>query len=209
MSEVLPAFIPPNAVENPKRRKMLIAGTSAFAGAGAVMAGFPFVASWQPSERAKAIAAPVEVDISQLEVGALLTVLWQGKVVFILKRSPEMLESLNKVKDFLRDPDSKESSQPEKLTAPARAIKEDILVMLGICTHFGCAPSMHNAVEGKAAFGDNSWEGGFFCACHGSKFDYSGRVYKGVPAPTNLTIPPYRFKSDTVIIIGEEETQNG
>ena len=183
-----PVFIPAQPVENPARRKMLVAATT---GATAVGAGFlavPFLKSWLPSERAKAVGAPVEVDITKLEAGAM----------------PQ-------VGGDLRDPESKESLQPEYAQNEWRSERKDVLVMLGICTHLGCAPKLQSRAEGREVRGDATWEGGFFCPCHGSKFDYAGRVYKGVPAPTNLSIPPYNFKKDNLVVVGasSEGGQNG
>ena len=206
-----PVFIPAQPVENPARRKRLVAATT---GATAVGAGFlavPFLKSWLPSERAKAVGAPVEVDITKLEAGAMLTVLWQGKVVYLLRRTDEMLATLPQVGGDLRDPESKESLQPEYAQNEWRSERKDVLVMLGICTHLGCAPKLQSRAEGREVRGDATWEGGFFCPCHGSKFDYAGRVYKGVPAPTNLSIPPYNFKNDNLVVVGasSEGGQNG
>lgn len=187
---------------DPGRRRFLTLATS---GVGAVGAGFvawPFLASLKPSERAKALGAPVTQDISLLEAGQKLNVAWRGKPVWIVKRTPEMLASLEKVKDDLADPDSEQPQQPAYIQGDARAIKPEILVMIGSCTHLGCSPTFrpdHPAPEIAA-----DWQGGFYCPCHGSKFDLSGRVYKNVPAPINLQVPPYRFENDTTVVIGED-----
>lgn len=199
-----PAYDPALKPENPGRRKMLIASASAVSAVGAAYVAVPFLSSWLPSERAKAVGAPVVVDISKLAAGALQTVLWQGKVVYILRRTPEMVESLSEVTNSLRDPDSLESVQPEYATNSYRSVREDVMVMLGVCTHLGCAPMLQSKEQGREARGDMSWVGGFFCPCHGSSFDYAGRVFKGVPAPLNLPIPPYHFSSDDVVVVGEE-----
>lgn len=197
---------------NPGRRKMLIAASSAAGAVGAAFVAVPFLSSWLPSERAKAIGAPVKVDISKLQVGALQTVLWQGKVVFLLRRNEEMLATLAQVAGDLRDPQSSESTQPEFAANEHRSLRKEVMVMLGVCTHLGCAPKLESRQEGREGRGDSSWQGGFFCPCHGSKFDYAGRVFKGVPAPKNLTIPPYMFgENENTVIVGvsEEEAKNG
>lgn len=204
VSTLEPAYDPTQQVENPARRKMLIAASTGATVVGAGFVAVPFLASWLPSERAKAVGAPVAVDISKLADGALQTVLWQGKVVYILRRTPEMVASLSEVAANLRDPDSKESVQPEYAKNAYRSVREDVIVMLGVCTHLGCAPMLQSKEQGREARGDNSWVGGFFCPCHGSSFDYAGRVFKGVPAPINLPVPPYHFTSDNVVVVGEE-----
>lgn len=187
---------------DPGRRRFLTLATT---GVGAVGAGFvawPFLASLKPSERAKALGAPVTQDISLLEPGQKLNVAWRGKPVWIVRRTPEMLASLAKVKDQLADPDNEMPQQPEYIKGDARALKPEILVMIGSCTHLGCSPTFrpdHPAPEIAA-----DWQGGFYCPCHGSKFDLSGRVYKNVPAPINLQVPPYRFENDTTVVIGED-----
>ena len=189
-----PVFIPAHPVENPARRKMLVAATT---GATAVGAGFlavPFLKSWLPSERAKAVGAPVEVDITKLEAGAMQTVLWQGKVVYVLRRTDDMLATLPQVGGDLRDPESKESIQPEYAQNEWRAERKDVLVMLGICTHLGCAPKLQSRAEGREVRGDATWEGGFFCPCHGSKFDYAGRVYKRRACPDQPDHPAVQLQ---------------
>jgi ubiquinol-cytochrome c reductase iron-sulfur subunit len=157
-----------------------------------------------PSARAKAAGAPVEVDISKIEPGQLLTVEWRGKPVWILRRTPEMLKSLNEVDPLLADPESKVvDQQPPYAQNEARSINPQILVLVGICTHLGCSPDKRLDVGAVSGLGDD-WKGGFFCPCHGSKFDLAGRVYKNVPAPTNLVVPPHAFLSDTRIVIGAD-----
>jgi ubiquinol-cytochrome c reductase iron-sulfur subunit len=157
----------------------------------------------QPSVKAMAAGAPVEVDISKIEEGQLIRVAWRGKPVWVLQRSPEVLKTLTTLDGELRDPQSMESSQPELSKNPARSLKPEIFVAVGLCTHLGCSPTFRPEVA-PHDLGEN-WKGGFFCPCHGSWFDLAGRVYKGVPAPTNLEVPPYRYVNDTQIIIGEAE----
>ena len=185
------------------RRRFLTLTTVAVGGAGAAAAAWPFLASLRPSERAKALGAPVTVDISKIEAGQKLTVAWRGKPVWIIKRTPEMLASLPKVDSELRDPESKEEQQPAYVKGEARAIKPEFMVMVGSCTHLGCSPTFRP--DHPAPEVDANWQGGFFCPCHGSKFDLSGRVYKGVPAPLNLLVPPYKYVNDNTITIGEDQ----
>lgn len=188
---------------NQGRRRFLSLAT---AGAGAVAAAgvaTPLVASWFPSEKAKAAGASVEVDVSKIEAGQLMTAEWRGKPIFILNRTPEQIKDLATLDGDLTDPTSKENQQPEYCKNPTRAIKEQIWVAIGICTHLGCSPTYRPDV-GAADLGGGSWKGGFFCPCHGSKFDLAGRVFKGVPAPTNLVIPPYKYLNDNVILVGED-----
>jgi len=189
---------------NDGRRRVLTAMTSAVGAVGVVGAAVPFVGSWSPSAKAKAAGAPVEINISKIQPGQMVTVEWRGKPVFVVRRTPEALEGLQKVESSLRDPNSDKSVQPEYVKNQSRAIegKEDIGVILGLCTHLGCAPSYRPDV-GAEDLGGAEWLGGFFCRCHGSKYDLAGRVYTGVPAPTNLEIPPYKYLSDDVLLIGE------
>ena len=189
---------------NEGRRRVLTALTSVVGAAGAVGAAVPFVGSWNPSARAKAAGAPVNFNISKLEPGQMATIEWRGKPVFIVRRTKEALQSLEDIKDNLRDPDSEKSSQPTYTKNAHRAIKEEILVILGLCTHLGCAPTYRPDV-GAEDLGGDSWLGGFFCRCHGSKFDLAGRVMQGVPAPINLEVPPYKYLSDDVIRVGEDQ----
>ena len=184
------------------RRHFLTVATVAVGAFGAAFAAVPFLASWKPSARAKALGAPVEVDISKLEPGGMVKVEWRGKAIFIVNRTPEMLGKLQGVEDRLRDPDSNESEQPEYARNRDRAVKPEYLVLVGVCTHLGCAP-LEKFTPGDATV-EAGWPGGFFCPCHGSKFDMSGRVFKDVPAPTNLPVPPYQFVSDTRILIGSD-----
>ena len=186
------------------RRQFLTTATVATGAIGAAFAITPFLASWQPSARAKALGAPVEVDIGKLEPGALVKVEWRGKAVYVVHRTPQMLAQLKEMGPRLRDPESEDSEQPEYAKNAVRAIKPDFLVLTGVCTHLGCAP-LARFEPGDVTTGDAHWPGGFFCPCHGSKFDLAGRVFKDVPAPTNLTVPPYEFLSDTKILIGVDQ----
>ncbi len=185
-----------------RRRRLLTIATTGMGLAGAAGLAAPFAGSMLPSEKAKAAGAPVEVDISKIESGQQITVEWRGKPVWIIKRSPEVLSLLPSMNDRLADPDSGKDQQPEYARNPYRSIKDDILVLIGICTHLGCSPKYQPEI-GAVSF-DDDWKGGFLCACHGSKFDLAGRVYSGVPAPTNLVVPPYQYLSDDVLLIGED-----
>ena len=185
------------------RRRMLTMATSAVGAVGAGAWAVPFVGSLAPSEKAKALGAPVTVDISEIQPGDVKIVPWRGRPVWIMRRTPEMLATLGKVRDDLADPDSKQPQQPDYIQGEARAIKPEFMVMLGVCTHLGCSPKKR-ADAGAADLGA-SWQGGFFCPCHGSKFDFSGRVYENVPAPLNIVVPPHRYESDTVLVIGEDQ----
>ena len=184
------------------RRYFLTVATVATGAVGAAFALTPFLASWRPSARAKAMGAPVEVDISKLEPGALMKIEWRGRAVYIVHRTPEMLAALKNVDSMLRDPQSAQSDQPAFARNEARALKPEYLVLVGVCTHLGCAP-LDKFTPGDVTV-SSDWPGGFFCPCHGSKFDMSGRVFQGVPAPLNLPVPPYKFASDTRIVIGAD-----
>lgn len=186
-----------------KTRRNLVVATSVAGGAASVGAAVPFVASMFPSERAKAAGAPVEVDISAIAPGEMKIVEWRGKPVWVIRRTKEMVESLKSVTSLLADPISAKSEQPAYARNETRALKPDVMVMEGVCTHLGCSPQM-KPIESKAEMGAD-WAGGFYCPCHGSKFDLAGRVYRGVPAPTNLTIPPYTFLSDSTLLIGDDK----
>lgn len=189
-----------NAPVNNSRRRFLTVATSVVGGVGVAGAAVPFIASWNPSAKAKSAGAPVEVDFSKLESGQLIRVKWRGKPVWVISRTPKMLAELDGIADQLRDPDSEVEQQPAFAKNIHRSRKEEIFVAVGICTHLGCSPlflqdSFADHVEGI--------EAGFFCPCHGSTFDMAGRVFQGVPAPSNLEIPPYRFITDTTIMVGE------
>ena len=184
------------------KRRFLVGATSVVGGVGVVSTATPFVMSLFPSERAKAAGAPVDVDIAKLESGQKIDVEWRGKVVWLINRTAPMLESLPKLDPKLADPNSNVSQQPSNCKNEHRSIKDNMLVLIGICTHLGCSPTYRPEV-GPADLGAD-WLGGFFCPCHQSKFDLAGRVYSGVPAPTNLPVPPHRYLTDTRIRIGEE-----
>jgi ubiquinol-cytochrome c reductase iron-sulfur subunit len=188
------------------KRRLLIAATTAAGGVAAAGAGAPFVLSLMPSERAKAAGAPIEVDLSGIAPGTMISVEWQGKPVWIVHRSPEMLEMLGKHDADLADPASEVPQQPEYCNNPTRSIKPEFLVVLGICTHLGCSPTFRPEVA-PADLG-STWAGGWFCPCHGSRFDLAARVFKGVPAPTNLIIPPHKYLSDTRLLIGDDSKGN-
>jgi ubiquinol-cytochrome c reductase iron-sulfur subunit len=188
---------------NNKKRRFLIGATSVVGGIGVAAAAVPFAMSFWPSERAKAAGAPVDVDIGKLELGQKINVEWRGKVVWVIHRTKEMLASLPKLDDKVADPKSDVDHQPPYAKNEARSIKPEIFVAVGICTHLGCSPTFRPEVAPVDLGPD--WLGGFFCPCHQSKFDLAGRVYKSVPAPTNLFIPPHKFLSDTRIVIGEDD----
>ncbi len=185
-------------------RRRLIVATAAVGGAGALAVLVPFVSTMLPSERAKAAGAPVEVDISKLEPGQMVTVEWRGKPVWIINRTQAMLDTLPQLDGEVADPKSERKQQPEYCTNEHRSIKPEIMVAVGICTHLGCSPThkfKSGAEEGMTA----EWKGGFLCPCHGSTFDLAGRVFKAKPAPTNLEVPPHMYLSDTRILIGEDK----
>ena len=187
------------------RRRFLVASTSVVGAVGAGFVAVPFVSTWMPSERAKNAGAPVEVDISKMTEGQMLTVEWQSKPVWIVKRSEKTLADLTKNEESLRDPASEViDQQPAYAQNASRSIKPEILVLVGICTHLGCSPTFRPDI-GAADLGGDAWLGGFFCPCHSSKFDLAGRVFQGVPAPTNLVVPPHKYLSDNVILVGEDE----
>ncbi|WP_374327434.1 ubiquinol-cytochrome c reductase iron-sulfur subunit [Azonexus sp.] len=186
-------------------RRRLIVATAAVGGVGAVGALVPFVSSLLPSERAKAAGAPVEVEIGKLAEGQMMTVEWRGKPVWIINRTKEMLETLPKLAEQVADPNSEVASQqPEYAANATRSIKEKMLVVIGICTHLGCSPSAKFKAGVEEGMGAD-WLGGFLCPCHGSTFDFAGRVFKAKPAPTNLEIPPHMYLTDTRILIGEDK----
>jgi ubiquinol-cytochrome c reductase iron-sulfur subunit len=188
---------------NKNRRRVLIAATSVVGAVGAGFAAVPFIASMNPSAKARAAGAPVEADISKLEPGALLVVKWRGKPIWIVNRTPEMLEALPTLDPELADPNSDVPQQPEYCKNPTRSIKPEYLVAIGICTHLGCSPTYRPDVA-PDDLGPN-WKGGFFCPCHGSRFDLAARVFKGVPAPTNLVIPIHTYLNDTTILVGQDQ----
>lgn len=190
---------------NKQRRYFLIGATSAVAGVGVVGAAVPFVASWNPSAKAKALGAPITLDISKLRPGEILGPIpaWRGLPVFVVYRDQSTLDNLQSNDENLADPESENpDQQPSYAKNPWRSKRPEIGVYLGLCTHLGCSPKYYGKVQPEAF--DENWQGGFFCPCHGSRFDMAGRVVTGVPAPDNLPVPPYQFISDTVIIIGDD-----
>jgi ubiquinol-cytochrome c reductase iron-sulfur subunit len=184
-----------------RKRRFLTTTATVVGAVGIAFVLTPFIKSWSPSERAQAAGAPVEVDISKLETGALLTVEWRGKPVWLVRRTQQMLADLPALNGQLRDPQSEvESQQPAYARNINRSIKPELLVMVGICTHLGCSPAFRPD-RAPADLGPD-WKGGFFCPCHGSRFDLAGRVFKGVPAPANLVVPPYKILGDTRVLVG-------
>ena len=188
---------------NVGRRRFLVAATSVVGAAGAVGAAVPFVGSWFPSAKAKAAGAPVKVNIAKVEPGQQMIAEWRGQPVFILNRTEEMLQALPKLNAELADPSSQASVQPEYVNPEARSIKPEILVLVGLCTHLGCSPSFRPEVA-PADLGAQ-WLGGYFCPCHGSRYDLAGRVYKSQPAPLNLPVPPHSYESADVIVLGVDQ----
>ena len=186
---------------DPDRRVWLTA-TTVVGGAGLLASAVPFVASMAPSERVRALGAPVEVELQAIKPGDIRTVEWRGKPVFVLRRSQGMLDSLARHDDLLADPLSRRSLQSEYTRNAVRSLKPEIAVLEAVCTHLGCIPSFRPTAGAMDI--DASWPGGFYCPCHGSKFDFAGRVFKNVPAPTNLTVPPYQFASESTLLIGAD-----
>ena len=189
-----------------KRRHFLTAAATVVGGAGALATAIPFVSTLSPSAKTKAIGGPVEVDISKLKPGERMVEKWRGKPVWILRRSKESVADLSGMSDILRDPDSDVEQQPEYAKNTYRSVNPEYLVVVGLCTHLGCSPNYLASGE-ENDFGAD-WKGGFFCPCHGSKFDLAGRVFKGVPAPANLVVPKYQFTSETTILIGDDSGSN-
>ncbi|QIZ77873.1 ubiquinol-cytochrome c reductase iron-sulfur subunit [Ferrimonas lipolytica] len=191
-----------NAPVDTGRRRFLTLTTAVVGGVGAVATAVPFVKSWNPSAKAKAAGAPVEVNIGKVEPGQMLRVEWRGKPVWVVRRTPAVLQQLSELDDQLRDPKSLEPQQPTYAANPTRSIKDEFFIAVGLCTHLGCSPtylpdSFQEKVEGVPS--------GFFCPCHGSKFDMAGRVFAGVPAPLNLVVPPHQYTSDSTVVIGVDE----
>ncbi len=181
------------------RRHFLTVATAVTGIAGVGLAAVPFLSSLKPSARAQALGAPVEVAVGAMQPGEMVRVIWRGKVVYVLKRSEEMLAGLAANIDNLADPDSEEEQQPDYAANETRSLRPEFLVIEGVCTHLGCAPLQDFEVRPS-----EDWQGGFFCPCHGSKFDLAGRVWQSVPAPTNLVVPPHRFLNDDLILIGQD-----
>lgn len=179
------------------KRRFLTNSTAVIGGLGAAAAAVPFLSSWKPSARAEAAGAPVEVDLSKLQLGERITIEWRGKPVWILRRTPETLAALQTIDDKVADPASEKPQQPAYAQNEYRSINPEFLVLVGLCTHLGCVPVYQPEVTAD-------WNGGFYCPCHGSRFDLAGRVFKSVPAPINLEVPPYVFLTDTSIRIGED-----
>ena len=186
---------------NKSRRRLLIGATSAMGAVGAAGVAVPFLGSWNPSAKARAAGAPAKADISKLEEGQQMIVEWRGKPVWVVKRSAESLSMLNDINGRLSDPKSELPQQPEYVpNTSVRAVRDDIAVIVGICTHLGCSPTYKPEV-GPQPF-DDDWVGGFYCPCHGSRFDLSGRVFAGSPAPTNLVIPPHYYEGKNILVVG-------
>ncbi|NBS92583.1 MAG: ubiquinol-cytochrome c reductase iron-sulfur subunit [Betaproteobacteria bacterium] len=188
------------------KRRFLLAATGAVGGVAAAGVAIPFVGSMLPSAKAKAAGAPIEVDVSKLEPGAQLTVEWRGKPVWIVRRTPEMIAQLEQNADKLSDPGSEAQQQPEYCKNKTRSLKPEYLVVVGVCTHLGCSPTFR-ADKGAADLGGD-WPGGYYCPCHGSRFDLAGRVFKNVPAPVNLVVPPHRYVSDAVLLVGADSKES-
>lgn len=189
---------------NPVTRRYLLLATSGVAAVGVAGAAVPFVQSWTPSAKARALGAPIKVDISRLKPGEMLrpTPKWRGQTVFVFHRTESVLARLEKEVSDLADPLSKKSTQPDYAANTWRSIRPEIGVYVGLCTHLGCVPKYEPKVGSEKW--DSNWRGGFFCPCHGSKFDLAGRIEKNLPAPTNLVVPPYRYETETTIVVGED-----
>jgi len=185
------------------RRHFLLVATTAVGAVGAAATAVPFLASWRPSARAQAMGGPVEADISKLQTGELMKIEWRGQAIYIVRRTKEMVDKLPQHDNNLRDPKSEESEQPEYAKNEQRSLKPEYLVLIGVCTHLGCAPLAKFTAGDTEVAAD--WPGGFYCPCHGSKFDLAGRVFKDVPAPLNLRVPPYYFSSDSTLVIGADK----
>ena len=186
------------------RRTFLIAATGVVGAVGVVGMAVPFVGYWNPSARARAAGAPVKVDISRVSPGEMLGPIpaWRKQPVFVIRRTQEQLATLKQHAEALADPDSKVEQQPAYVQNAYRSIRPDTLILVGLCTHLGCSPKYHPEIQATSF--DTDWKGGFFCPCHGSKFDIAGRVYAGVPAPTNLLVPPHYYETEDVVVIGED-----
>ena len=184
------------------RRRFLTAATSVVGAAGAVAVVWPFLKSLKPSAKAQALGAPVNADIGKIEVGQQVTFVWRGSSVWVMRRSPDMVASLSKITPQLLDPKSSGSKQPDYCVNEHRSVKPEYLVMIGKCTHLGCSPKLRT--DTPAPDIDPNWLGGYFCPCHGSKYDLAGRVFSGQPAPKNMEIPPHRYASDSLVVIGED-----
>ncbi|MCD5993323.1 ubiquinol-cytochrome c reductase iron-sulfur subunit [Pseudomonas sp. CDFA 602] len=188
---------------NTRRRRFLVTATSVVGAAGVVGAAIPFVGSWSPGAKARAAGAPVKVNVSKIEPGQQMVAEWRGQPVFILRRTQDILDSLERMADQLSDPQSRASVQPDYVDPLLRSIRPDIVLLIGICTHLGCSPTFRPEVAPVDLGKD--WKGGYFCPCHGSRYDLAGRVYKSQPAPLNLPVPPYFYESDSIIVIGVDQ----
>lgn len=190
---------------NRQRRYFLIGASSIVGGIGVVGAAIPFVKSWNPSAKARAAGAPIQIDISKLRTGEMLGPIpaWRGKPIFVLGRSEPTVETLETNTDDLADPDSERPQQPDYAKNPWRSRKPEVGIYIGLCTHLGCSPKYYGEVQPEPF--DQNWKGGFFCPCHGSRFDLAGRVVRGVPAPANLVVPPYSYETENVVVIGVDE----
>lgn len=188
-------------------RRRLVLATTLAGGAGLVASALPFIASMRPSERARSAGAPVEADLSRLEPGQLGTVEWRGKPVWILRRTPEIIARLGRGEHLLLDPASTQGQQPEYCRNPLRSVKPEFWVAVAICTHLGCVPTVRKDVA-PADLGPD-WPGGFYCPCHGSKFDFAGRVFRNVPAPLNLEVPRHKYLSDSLVLVGADDSGQG
>lgn len=197
------SFVPPATDDLDRRKRLWLQLTGVAGGVAIVATAVPFVTSFEPSERARAAGGPVEVDLSDLLPGATKTVAWRGRPVWIVRRTPAMEAALQGHDAELVDPASQRDQQPSYAKNPFRSIRPEIFVVVGICTHLGCSPTAVAAGSGNPSLPDD-WPGGFLCPCHGSTFDGAGRVFRNKPAPTNLEVPPYRFTSDTRLVIGDE-----
>jgi len=184
------------------RRKFLVAATAGTGAIGAVLTAVPFLASWSPSESARAAGLPTEVDLSKIEPGQMATFFWRKQPIYVVRRTPEMVASLKSHNDSLKDPGSQASDQPAYAKNEDRSLKPDVLVLIGTCTHLGCLPKTRFSPNDATVMAN--WPGGFFCPCHGSKFDLAGRVFNGSPASVNLRVPPYSFKGDNTLVIGQD-----
>ena len=189
---------------NTGRRRFLAAATTVVGAAGVVGVAVPFVGSWEPSAKAKAAGAPVKIDIGKVEPGQMIVGEWRGKPIYIVRRTPEALEAVKKMDGFVSDPNSEMPQQPPYAQNEYRSIKPEYLIAIGICTHLGCAPKYMPEV-GSVPLEGGTWLGGFYCPCHGSKYDLAGRVMKAMPAPFNLQIPPYSYESASVIVVGVDQ----
>jgi len=187
------------------RRKFLTVATAATGAVGAAFTLVPFIASWKPSERARALGAPLEIDVSKLEPGQMITKSWRKQPIYVVRRTPESLAKLGGHDGNLKDPKSEASDQPAYAKNDMRSLKPEVLVLYAACTHLGCLPKQFFTVADPAMGAD--WPGGFFCPCHGSRFDLAGRVFNGSPASANLRVPPHKFESDTMLVIGVDATQ--